>query len=294
MKGILEITVGISNSGKSTYAREMVERRSGIIEVNRDDIRIDVFLNGERSKYHTYKFTRSNESYVTAIAHERVYQGLEAGKHVICSDTNLNPKYREALKEIAVRCGAHYTETFFDVPLETCIKRNRQRDITIPVSVIERQYKDFRIFMGRPFVEHRQGLPKAVIFDIDGTLAIKAKERDIHDLTKVSLDLPNPNVINLVKMYRWMGYKILVTSGRDDSCMEDTAKWLADHAGHIDGLFMRKKGDVRMDAIVKEEIFWESIYPKYNVQLCIDDRDQVVRQWRSMGLECHQVAAGEF
>lgn len=294
MKGLLEITVGISNSGKSTYARKLILNNPEIVEVNRDDIRVEEFLNGDSNLYHSYKFSRKNEEHVTTISHGMIRQALKEHKHVICSDTNLNPKYREALKEIAEQCGADYKETVLDVPLETCIKRNMLRAVTIPVSVLERQYKDFRTFLGLPTIKHRQGLPRAVIFDIDGTLASKSPERDIHDLSKVLLDSPRTNVIELVKSYRWLGYKIIVTSGRDDSCVEDTLQWLETHVGYIDDLFMRKKGDSRMDAIVKEEIFWECIYPKYNVQLCIDDRSQVVRQWRAMGLECFQVAAGDF
>jgi hypothetical protein len=57
---------------------------------------------------------------------------------------------------------------------------------------------------------------------------------------------------------------------------------------------MRKAGDDRKDSLVKEEIYNNNIAPKYNVFLVLDDRDQVVKFWRSKGLQCWQVAPGAF
>ena len=59
-------------------------------------------------------------------------------------------------------------------------------------------------------------------------------------------------------------------------------------------LYMRKQGDNREDSIVKEEMYLNEIKPKYNVDLVIDDRDQVVKMWRKIGLTCWQVANGNF
>ena len=59
-------------------------------------------------------------------------------------------------------------------------------------------------------------------------------------------------------------------------------------------LFMRADGDYRADSIVKEEIYHDKIEPVYNVLLVLDDRDSVVKMWRSLGLTCLQVAEGNF
>jgi hypothetical protein len=57
---------------------------------------------------------------------------------------------------------------------------------------------------------------------------------------------------------------------------------------------MRVAGDHRKDSIVKQEIFENHIDGMFDVQFVLDDRDQVVTMWRSLGLQCFQVAEGNF
>jgi hypothetical protein len=59
-------------------------------------------------------------------------------------------------------------------------------------------------------------------------------------------------------------------------------------------LYMRPEGDMRKDAIVKLEIFDNEIRDNYDVQFALDDRNQVVEAYRSIGLTVLQVADGEF
>ncbi len=67
-----------------------------------------------------------------------------------------------------------------------------------------------------------------------------------------------------------------------------------DHVGETGEHFQRKHGDSRKDDVVKEEIFWDRIADRYNVKLAVDDRAQVVEMWRRIGVECWQVAHGDF
>lgn len=90
---------------------------------------------------------------------------------------------------------------------------------------------------------------------------------------------------------------ILLVSGRPDKYRDLTTAWLEKFKVPWHGLFMRKTGDYRSDYIVKKEIFENEIYPrceKGTSFLCIDDRNQVVDMWRSLGLQCWQVADGNF
>lgn len=57
---------------------------------------------------------------------------------------------------------------------------------------------------------------------------------------------------------------------------------------------MRPEGDIRKDSIVKREIFENYIRDYYNIQFVLDDRNQVVEMWRSLGLKCLQVQEGDF
>ncbi len=137
---------------------------------------------------------------------------------------------------------------------------------------------------------------KAVICDIDGTVAIMDGQRGPYDYSKVHLDKPNANVVELVRVLRAADYRIIFVSGRDDECMPQTRQWLVTSKVGLPGdrLWMRKTGDFRPDEIVKEEIYRGLIEPFHEVFLVLDDRNKVVNMWRRLGLTCLQVADGEF
>lgn len=58
------ITVGVSGSGKSTFAKELKEANPEYIEINRDSFRFDLFTNGVED-WSKYKFTKDREKEVT-------------------------------------------------------------------------------------------------------------------------------------------------------------------------------------------------------------------------------------
>lgn len=158
----------------------------------------------------------------------------------------------------------------------------------------------------------------AIIVDVDGTLADMRGVRGPFEWDKVHLDKPHQDVIDLVKDLSFIEvdtgyyesrteygdeyhdaiydkkYKIIITTGRDGVCEEATRQWLKDNGVHFDDFYIRKAGDFRKDNIIKSEIYMDHIRPKYDVKFVIDDRDQVVEMWRSLGLRVLQVAPGNF
>jgi len=161
---------------------------------------------------------------------------------------------------------------------------------------------------------------KAIIVDVDGTLALMKGIRGPFDHDKVHLDKPNKPVIDLVKALlgpdpkaRQFPVDVFIFSGRmdvpfdtpisPDSMGDDcksvgdlTAHWLDKHLGWDvwDSLSLRKDGDYRKDSIVKKEMF-DTIKDTHDVLWVIDDRDQVVDMWRNdLGLPTLQVADGKF
>lgn len=150
--------------------------------------------------------------------------------------------------------------------------------------------------------------PKAVIVDIDGTVASHHLPdgtliRDHHEYRVVIWDLPKPDVIDTVFALRDAGYAIVFCSGRPDiddsfyNVRRATAHWLAQHLGEWAlscPLLMRAQGDGRPDDVVKREIYEQQIEPIYDVRLALDDRDRVVAMWRALGIICLQVAPGDF
>lgn len=134
---------------------------------------------------------------------------------------------------------------------------------------------------------------KAVIFDIDGTLAEKG-DRTPFDWSKVDEDEPHLDIIALTRLFRLRGYSVLLVSGRDEVCREQTIAWLKTHDVHWDGLFMRPANNYEKDTVIKQRIYENNIKPMYEVIYVFDDRNQVVELWRSLGLRCLQVALGDF
>lgn len=143
-------------------------------------------------------------------------------------------------------------------------------------------------------VEVDETKPKCVIVDVDGTLALHVNRKPF-EYEKCSDDAPNPRVVEVVKMLKGT-YEIVVCSGREatGNCAEDTKAWLHRHGITFSAFFIRGEGDFRKDSEIKREFLVDHILPRWNPVLVIDDRQQVVDMWRDAGLECWQVAPGNF
>ena len=101
-------------------------------------------------------------------------------------------------------------------------------------------------------------------------------------------------VKKLVNNYYSEDNYVIIFSGRDSICQELTVEWLIENEIWYDNLLMRPKGNNEKDAIIKRRMFEENIRGKYIVEYVLDDRNQVVEMWRSLGLICLQVADGNF
>jgi FMN phosphatase YigB (HAD superfamily) len=138
---------------------------------------------------------------------------------------------------------------------------------------------------------------KAIICDLDGTLA-NIDHRSHYDGTKIMDDVLNDPVANVVEVYahqQILPVSLLLLSGREDKYRNITERWLTKHdITHYDALYMRKSGDMRKDWRVKREIYEQHIRDKYDIIFVLDDRDQVVKMWREIGLTCFQVNYGDF
>lgn len=288
------LTIGISNCGKSTWVKDFVKNNPMYSDINRDDIRVALFCNSNINEYVNYKFTDDKECLVSSVQKSYADYAVSKGQGVVISDTNLNPKVRATWKEYAKEKGLPYEEQVFDVPLHVCSSRNRKRNYTVPDRVLRSQYLSYRAFKGIPTYIGTAGKPRAIIIDVDGTLADMTGVRKPFEWSLVSGDKPRAEICELARMYRDAGYTIIIMSGRDGVCYEDTAKWLIENDVPFMHLYLREPGDQRPDAVFKEECFWANVADNYDVKLVLDDRTQMVDQWRAMGLQCLQVQPGDF
>ena len=136
--------------------------------------------------------------------------------------------------------------------------------------------------------------PSAVLVDVDGTIAV-AHGRSPYDESTVSADLPNNDIIAVVRALHRDGHRLIVVSGRTEAARSDTSAWLERHLGvPIDAVYLRAVGDRRPDVVVKKELYRRHIEPRYRVLCVLEDRSRVVEMWRGLGLTCLQVAPGDF
>lgn len=282
MKKKVYILKGLPASGKSHFARNLVENSSDTVRLNKDDIR--KMLGGT--------FTKQKEEQVILMRNVTIINLLDGGYNVIIDDCNLNPKHEEDIRYIVGDKADIEIVSFLDVPLEECLKRDRIRPERVSESVIMDMYRKF--IKPIPILEHNPELPNCIMVDLDGTLAIKGN-RDIYDFSKINLDSLNKSVGYAVKgMLDDNNCNLIVVSGRDDVCYEETVLWLGQQGFIPTLMFMRETGDKRPDYIVKQEIYDTHIKDKFNVLAVFDDRDSVVRMWRDNGLPVFQVNEGNF
>jgi hypothetical protein len=139
-------------------------------------------------------------------------------------------------------------------------------------------------------------LPKAIICDIDGTIALVG-DRNLFDPTsgEDGLNYPIANILQVYDQQTIFDVSLLLITGRDEKYRKHTENWLSKHGiTHYKKLYMRPTGDFRKDFVVKKEIYEQEIQDVFEVLFVLEDRDQVVKMWRGEGLTCLQVAYGDF
>ncbi len=248
----LIMTVGVSASGKTTWATTWAKEQKHCVNINRDDIRFNIVQPG--SDWTTYKFTKVNESRVTEIENVIAERAVKFETNIIISNTNLNSKTREFWKKFAKEHGYQFEIEEFPIALEEAIKRDRLRQNSVGEQVIRKQYQQWLEYIGRKTYTPNEKLPKCIIVDIDGTIA-EMSGRQPFEWDKVDTDLPRQFVIDVVTGYADRhNCHVLFLSGRDGCCYAKTHDWLVKHVGHDVSwsLNMRKTKDFRKDSIVIE------------------------------------------
>lgn len=282
MKKVL-ILQGLPASGKSSYAREILLKQPGRwVRTNKDLL---------REMAHASYWSKGNEKFIVRLRDQIILMALEDGKHVIVDDTNFGRHIEHIRELVKGKAEVKVNDSFLKVPVEECIERDLKRANSVGKDVIMKMYHQF-LNKPTPAPEYNPNLPDAIIVDMDGTLAI-LHNRSPYDVSKCDRDLPNVPVLETV--YKWQdSLKIIVVSGRTDDGKELTEKWLKENKVNYVALHMRKVDDFRKDSIIKQEIYEKYIRDKYNIKFILDDRNQVVEMWRSLGLTVFQVAEGDF
>ena len=256
-----------------------------LLELNRDEWRFKLFTEGEPS-WAKYKFTKERENKVTEKLNELFDYAVKQLLPIIISNTNLNKKDHEYWKAKAESVGYDFEVKYFPVTLSEALKRDKKRGgLSVGQDVIFDQWQKWLAIVEARKYKPNEFKPKAIILDIDGTIAL-TNGRSHYDYSEaVFTDKPRLDVIEMVSAYASITNSVIIcVSGREDICKQHTLNWLETHCIDYERLHMRRSGDTRCDTIVKEEIFWNEIEPYYNVVAAFDDRPKIVRHWKFLGI----------
>lgn len=306
----LLILRGLQGSGKTTFAREWVaEDPDWRFRVNRDDLR-------KQGYDKLWGLSHHMEENVTLAEYAIAEDALKAGLSVVIDATNLRARIVREWYALANKLGVPVRVHDIDTPLEECIVRDMKREKKVGEDVI-RSFNDRYFQKGKlppvpPNVEDEPlgrawtpnpDLPDAIWVDVDGTLAERVHPdapqpvRGPFDEDRVKEDAVREEIATLVRICHAAGLKIVIMSGRTDGCQTLTEEWLTENNIPFDDCFMRRKelDKGRKDNLVKHDLFWEFVAPKYNIIFALDDRQQVVDFTRDvLKIPVLQVQPGDF
>lgn len=299
------VTVGISGSGKSTWATEYIKDDSSYYRVNRDSFRM--MITSSDSRY----LDRESEKLVTKMQHECIRTLLLDGKNVIIDNTHLNQKYIDEIK-MQFNHLADIEVRFFPINPAEAISRVFLRDNS-DTTYIVKQGKQFTNVHRSWSYASKVTTPRqdktytytnddkqCVICDLDGTLSLYDSSKSAYDR-----DFENDDINAAVALYLSCladlyenlpdDFMIFFFSGRNGKFRKQTEEFL----GNIGGLkkedytlVMRDEKDMRRDSVVKQEMFDNHVRGKYMVHCVFDDRLQVIEEvWNPLGLNvlnCNQ------
>ena len=158
------------------------------------------------------------------------------------------------------------------------------------------------------YILYIKGMKNTIIFDLDGTLALIDKRREVStkpngkldwgkffDPSNIKLDEPNLPVIKTAQLFSEQGFNIVILSGRSNKTETATRSWLSKNKVPFNKLIMRNSETDHFtpDWVLKKNMLDENLDIN-DIFLVVDDRDRVVKLWRSLGLTTFQVAEGNF
>lgn len=132
----LFVMVGVSGSGKSTFADKILKELEAegklVVLISSDNIRGEI-CNGDMTDQ-----TKNKE--VFDLAHQRIDDALARSYNVIWDATNLAREDRAKSLAIGRKHKAALVAVQIKTPLSVAVERNRQRERQVPTRIIWKQH----------------------------------------------------------------------------------------------------------------------------------------------------------
>ena len=124
-KGYVVLAIGLPGSGKTTWFG-----RRGVTPLSSDLLRNILFDDVEEQRYQGLVFSTLRSLLLARLKAHMPWNYVDA--------TNLSVHERRQWIKMAKSFGYEVQAVFFDVPLEVCLERNRQRDRSVSEDVMRK------------------------------------------------------------------------------------------------------------------------------------------------------------
>jgi len=294
------VLIGAPAFGKSVMARKMHDEDPTKVIVSRDEIR------SARGKY----WIENQEDYISDIEEFEIRAAIKHGLSPIIDATNLNPKTMNKWEQLSVELGVDLEKIFlpyipFAEALARDIKRGQKGGRAVGEKTLRSFYKRYywdqyeKEMYGdkHPSDKPNDGLPPAVIFDLDFTIMYR-QNRGPFEYSKADTDILDPKAEWIINRWISDGITPIFLTGRDNSEESINAIRKALNIQKIKKLddvyypyiiLGRNPGDRRTSMIVKEELYETEVKGKYNVLMAFDDDQEVVDMYKSKGIFASKV-----
>ncbi len=151
MNNEILILIGISGSGKTTFATKFIKENLSYLRINRDDIRKT--LVGNLDGYYQRNDLNNIEIEINALEYE-MFDSLIYKYKIIIDNTNLKQKYIYKWLELCFENHIDFKFKLFDCDLREARKRVAEREQigrmfcdgnTELLDYINKQYKDYQL-----------------------------------------------------------------------------------------------------------------------------------------------------
>jgi predicted kinase len=130
-KGFVVLTIGLPGSGKTTWFK-----RRSVTPLSSDMLRSILFDDITEQRYQGLVFSTLRSLLRARLIAKMPWNYVDA--------TNLSPHERRQWIKMAKSFGYDVQAVFFDVPLEICMERNRQRERTVSDEVMKKMAERLR------------------------------------------------------------------------------------------------------------------------------------------------------